>query len=203
MSNDNQITESGSQKRYCRFHVKCKKNQDPDHKENFICVYQKDCYHGLTCSKLNDEEHSTYFSHKQSGGLKKDPPITPTVLKKVKDKKIVKRVDRPATNSTKPVSKKSDKFNKTSPFIAQVEFELTAYGNKRNLKINGEYETRIFKEVDNEKVVTLITRSIMNRYCRTGIYTSSNLELKVKVEGKLISGNVNTRPVEEPVAVQH
>jgi hypothetical protein len=61
----NSTAQDTDNRRYCRYHIRCH-NKTPEHTNNYICVFQKECRYANKCNKISDPEHTKYFCHTQS-----------------------------------------------------------------------------------------------------------------------------------------
>jgi len=175
--------EMKTQKRNCKFHINCKNATDPEHAKNFTCMYLKPCRNGLTCEKINDENHKLYFTHsedivvsackygskcKKTNDEKHNTEFT-HVPKEKKEKKVKKE------------EKKKVKNDEVQHVTAKFVLDGTAIdGSVHN--ISTIFRKKLPKSLDANQIKEKMSENILKRYVKGINFSKLDFKLDVSVD---------------------
>lgn len=143
----------------CKYHYRCKKSEDPEHKNTYVCFYTKPCLGGTKCEKLEDPEHVRFFTH--------DEDIT--VESKIKHKKVKK----PKVEKEKEKEKEPVKYT--------ITFKCNGVGKELSIDASGFY-TALFDENMNKNAIDkIVHKTLMKRHFSHNIFNTTNIDYTVKI----------------------
>lgn len=207
-------TKTGERKQ-CKYHINCRKAEEPDHVREFVCQYTKPCRNGLECEKLKGEgadKHKLYFIHNQTvgGGAGKLPfckygsrckKVTDTVhLATYNHKPTVTASPQPKTTRTdktvRAVRVKKTQLPDTDVQYVSAKFSLNGVAiDGSTHTISSTFKKRLPKDLDSTAVKQRMSASILKRYVKNVTFTKLEFNVVCTVD------SVGKEPSETSVVV--